>query len=239
MKRILLPLMLISSLCFAQDDRSPCLTDLPSHFSPENTVVIFDFHNVLGYTDWTKGLKTLLWDNPDRFSRLSRITSYGIRKMIHDKSIKNSSLLEYLDSGEPGEAYEKANLELVNAYWIDPQSEALVKKLHNEGYKLILFSNTPESTMKFQENAHPELFGLFDKKWYRKVGSTVTKKSPEAFEQVKKLGAEALGHTPQRYVFVDDTKKNIKLGEEAGICGILFKTVKQTEKVLTEAGILQ
>ncbi|OGB97604.1 hypothetical protein A3F06_03675 [candidate division TM6 bacterium RIFCSPHIGHO2_12_FULL_36_22] len=210
-----------------------------SQVTPNNTVFLVDFHNVFAFTDWSNVWNTF-WYHPDKFKRIFRTASYYIQKPFHTKPVQEFNLLQYLNSGSNNRSYQAANLLLVNSFKMDPPAIQLLKKIKDNGYKLILFSNTPETSIEWQAKAHPELFALFDAQWYRRIANrNLTKKHAESFDQVKELATTTLGHQPEHYIFIDDTHGNIKRAANVGICGILFKSINQTNDILSNLGILQ
>ncbi|HJM69067.1 MAG TPA: hypothetical protein QGF02_03920 [Candidatus Babeliales bacterium] len=222
-----------------QEKLNTCLKlDQGGSVNPNNTVFLIDFHNVFAFTDWGAAWNSL-WYNPGKFSKIFRIAKYYAQKPFHTKSVQGFSLLQYLNAGYEDTTYQAANLLLVNSFKMDTPAVTLLKKIKEDGYKLILFSNTPETSIEWQVRAHPEVFNLFDAKWYRRIANNnITKKHAESFEQVKVLSQETLGHQPEHYIFIDDTKGNITRAARADICGILFTSVNQTDEILTNLGIL-
>jgi len=210
-----------------------CLKTKPS---PSDTVFFIDYHNVIAYTDWRQGLNTL-WYNEGAFSRMGYIGSYYASKLLRRAIVKDSSLLDYLDKdATPG--YQETNLALVNAYYIDDAMVKLLEDVKARGYHMILFSNTPKTTIKYQEDHHPAVFALFDKVWAREPGSGVTKKSPEAFEQIKTMARNVVPGA-KKFIFIDDTQKNLDKASPADICGLHFKSVDKTRAILRDIGVLE
>lgn len=215
-----------------------CLAVHKGEYNPKNTVFLVDFHNVLAYTDWRKG-SSILMNNPDKIMRVRRLISYYWHKLLKSDTIHDFSLHEYLNAGDTSNEYKATNIAWVSSFWVDPKATALMKKIHDAGYKLVLFSNTPKETILYMQREHPELFDLFSELWYRSREHNITKRMPQAFDEIKELSRKALGHEPQHYIFLDDTKGNIRRGNEQGICGILFKNPEQTERMLKLADVLK
>ncbi len=106
---------------------------------------------------------------------------------------------------------------------VDQEVYSIVKELHKK-YKLAILSN---SLPIFTEDLYEKIdMGLFDVIVFSdKVGM----KKPNQDIYLHTLNE--LGLSADKCLFMDDNKKNIEVGEELGIKGILYKGVEDFERL--------
>jgi FMN phosphatase YigB (HAD superfamily) len=211
-------------------------------YRPDNTVFLIDFHHVIGRFDLKAALANF-WNNPKKLQTAGRLFTYSMKKFFHTspfKTKKESVLEYYLNKREKSPEVIRANNNLVNSFIIDQKTFALLKKLKERGYKLVLFSNIPDLSLHVQQTRHPELFNLFDALWVRTAENKYTSKTDlESFDQIKDVAQKVLHNKAKHFIFLDDSPSNIDRARKSGkIHGILFSTADKAEKELRKRLII-
>lgn len=110
------------------------------------------------------------------------------------------------------------------------EMEKLVKKLKNN-YKLFLLSNINELHYGWLEENYPILKSFDEHVLSFKVGKR--KPNPEIFE----IALEKTGAKPKGCAYTDDIEKYVKVADNLGIRGIVFKNREQLAKEIKDLGV--
>jgi HAD superfamily hydrolase (TIGR01509 family) len=93
----------------------------------------------------------------------------------------------------------------------------LLKRLKGKGRKVYILSNLADFHRIAAENRIPDIFKLFDKKFFSyEMG--YHKPEPEIYREA----CRQISGTPNKIVFFDDLKENVEGAVREGIRGILF-----------------
>ena len=248
MKRFVITTLVACSVCGTTMHIHPAINTIDQFsaqsvpvYKPDNTVFLVDFHHVLARFDVKEAWKNFR-QHPKKAHLASRIFTYVKNKYVFPQLFKEpkESVLEfYLNKNEVSPETIQLNNRLVNSFTIDQKTLKLLKTLKNKGYKLILFSNMPDVSLRIQQQRHPDVFKLFDALWVRTANNKYSSKNDmSAFDQIKIVSENVLLRKPERYIFFDDNAGNISRATQAGICGILFTNAEQAEKKLKKMAIL-
>ena len=106
---------------------------------------------------------------------------------------------------------------------------ALARKLHNEGYKTALLSNTEAPAMRY---FHQLNYGMFDQLIFSCAHGTLKPEKKIYEVTVRKLSSE-----PHHSVLIDDKLEYINGAKEVGLNAILFKSIDQVKDELARLSV--
>jgi epoxide hydrolase-like predicted phosphatase len=106
---------------------------------------------------------------------------------------------------------------------------ALVTRLHGQGYKTALLSNTEVPAMEF---FYEKGYDCFDVLVFS-CAEGVTKPQQKIYQ----ITLERLGSQPERTVFIDDRTMFIEGAQKVGLKTILYKNIDHVRKELTLLGV--
>ena len=205
--------------------------DSEKKFSPESTVIMFDFNGVLAKGNYAKStLMFLRLPHKGRF-----IKGIFKNKLSHALAPSAQSC-----NCPRCEKYCNRGLKLVNYQKVRKGMYEIVQRLHRQGYCLILFSNVyPESIKNLRMRpAFAELFNLFHG-FALSCSENEFAEKPESqmFSYALRI-AEKRHPSAKQHVLIDNEKRNIKEAERQGITGIRFHSAERLKRQLIELGIL-
>lgn len=116
-----------------------------------------------------------------------------------------------------------------SAYSPRPEVFSLASKLHNEGYKAALLSNTEVPAMRY---FHTLNYDMFDELIFSCAHRTA---KPE--QEIYEVTVERLGTEAQYSVLIDDKLEYINGAKEVGLNTILFKSIGQVKNELAQLSI--
>jgi len=213
-------------------------------FLPNNTVLLWDLHEVLLQKSMWRWIVLCLQFN--RKLELIRtldktIISIACTFILERIRLKKKELVseELLNAARAANNY--ALVELVttvcSAYTpIDPTVQ-LLKNLSARGYTHHLGSNIGETVFKRCNTTFNTIFSEFKTytiPFYTADKKIIKKPNPHFF--ITHLTKNSL--TPDRVIFIDDKKMNIEAAQSVGIHAIQFINAKQLQKDLTDLGLL-
>ena len=106
---------------------------------------------------------------------------------------------------------------------------SLAARLHEDGCKTALLSNTEAPAMQY---FHQLRYDMFDVLVFSCAEGT---RKPE--RRIYEIAVESLGPPPGRTVFIDDTPEHINGAKQAGLNTILFKSIDQVRNELALLGV--
>lgn len=216
-------------------------------YSPANTVIFFDLHDVILKRDNHKRIKIAL-KNPMGALRL-------VAYRATNKEWVNGEKYE-LDLKRKG---DKKQAELIRqlsaAYKIDMDVFSILQTLKAKGYTICMASNIGAGHLNdLRHPCHPrnkakhsghvtinDVFALFDDLIFVDYENqdVIHKPDPRYFEQLRTRSEFVKGcGRDKRIIFVDDNKKNIAAAHACGIHGIRFKSAHKLAHDLKSLGIL-
>lgn len=107
----------------------------------------------------------------------------------------------------------------------------LIQNLKDQGYQIVLLSNTSPARASFLESKGEYL--PFQPVF---LSCNLGVRKPD--KRMYEIMLKAIDKAPQECIFVDDKKKNIKAAKELGIDGIRFRSAAQLKRELKKRGIL-
>jgi FMN phosphatase YigB (HAD superfamily) len=170
-------------------------------FTPQNTVLVFDVHDVLVELSPTKATKAFI--NAKYKAKLLK----SIFKYL--SSAKTVSIEGQVVSGDLDNT---STLELINPHVPKYGTFEVIKKLKSLGYKVYICSNIGEKSYKHLQNQYPDLFSLFDGHYVSASCNNYQRKtSPQAFIDTCTMIDQNTDFQPEHIVFVDNSRQNLKL----------------------------
>lgn len=193
---------------------------------PQNTVFVFDLHGVVFKKDIAGMIyaaskaplsirSLLLLGNPffwyDFF--ILFFTRDSAEEIIRKLAHTYPSLEPYID----------ITIDTANEQLPIQKTVKIIKKLKQQGFRLLIFSNIGITTFRRLINKFPDIFTYFD-------GYQVTEPKNNWLQKPHK---EAYKHFINSFdidayniVFIDDKKSNIRTAQSLGMYGIYFKNEK-------------
>lgn len=240
------------------------------HFNTENTLIMFDVDGVLinrpiaalknisniwsvfvhavklflNSTEKVNLIKTIFTMFKDRSLIIEQINKYDLERIITWLKERYPALQQPTRSGNSFYNELKALLTYAtpNKDTID-----LLKKLHNEGYKIALATNQGKSTVE-----HFVTLGMLPDFSYYILPYTIDygiekginppegfiKKPQKRYYKNFKVALEQTNFHPERFILIDDMQQNLSKAAKKGIIGIHFASAQQTEDDLKNLGIV-
>ena len=106
---------------------------------------------------------------------------------------------------------------------------SLAARLHEDGCKTAVLSNTEAPAMQY---FHQLRYDMFDVLVFSCAEGT---RKPET--RIYEIAVESLGPPPARTLFIDDTPEHINGAKQAGLNTILFKSIDQVRNELAQLGV--
>lgn len=198
--------------------------------------IIFDYGGVIVHTktisiikDAAKKLELRPFPFTMQLLRNNHLLQSGriTEKEVLEKVSRNGSIStrctpdEYLSFME--DVYSKNSRKNID-------TENLVSKLRNSGYKVVLLSNTIPSHVAY--NRKNNNFDIFDEVF---LSNEICKRKPnsDAYQYV----LEKLGKEPEKCVFIDDKSINVRAARNRGINGIVYKGYEDLCLQLDKLGV--
>lgn len=211
------------------------------NYSPENTIIAFDFHDVLVNYDYKKIIKTF-WSSNKKFKLfiilLNPIIWLDIIKLKHQKAVSEQYIVWLGKKYKNLEPYVSLGIEIANTQKTNPDMLNLLKNLKLLGYELQLFSNIGGIIIQDAIPKFPEIFNCFSKII---VPSQENKYIRKPFDNafINYLQENKYNKINKKFIFIDDKSKNTKKATKYGILGIRFKNHDQLAQEFKNLGILK
>lgn len=207
--------------------------------SPANTIIAFDFHDVIVNYDYPNIIKTFFASNRKLklfISFLNPCILWNIIKLTYQDAISEQYIVWLGQKHNCLEPFIPLGIRIANMQKINPDMLNLLKNLKNMGYELQLFSNIGAVILKDAEQKFPEIFNLFSKKIVPSQENGYIRKP---FDNAFKNYIEKSESTGKQLIFIDDKTKNTKNAEKFGIIGITFTNYQDLELTFKKLGILK
>lgn len=194
--------------------------------------VIFDFSGVIADYAWRNTPKILAKKLrlPVKFVE-RRIARFGNKLQSGKLSLKESLKETAQAYGIPAHKIKKAQISIIKKNTkIRRELISLAKKLHKNGYKVPLLSNTGPM----------HVFVSKKMGWYDAFSPLILSCEVKAMKPQKKIYQIVLrkiGARPRECVFIDDHDKCIHTAKKLGMHTIFFKNSKQMMKELRKLEI--
>lgn len=225
-------------------------------YSTENTIIAFDFHDVLVNYDWTKIMKTF-WASKKKLrlfiALLNPLIWWDIIKLMWQEAVSEQYIVSLGQKHKSLEPYIPLGIKIANTQKINYNMLNLSKNLKNSGYELQLFSNIGAIVLQDAIPKFPEIFGLFSKMVVpSKENGYIRKPFDLAFTNYLEINKsshtnylhennsrENNSQVNKKFIFIDDKTKNIKKADQYGILGIRFKNYDQLVQEFKKLCILK
>ncbi|PKN03434.1 hypothetical protein CVU75_02230 [Candidatus Dependentiae bacterium HGW-Dependentiae-1] len=117
------------------------------------------------------------------------------------------------------------------------QTVELVKKLHAQGVKQVIFSNISQGSMRKLQQKFPELFNCFD--WSKSMANAegIFTRKPHG-KYIEKFLAKTGSRNANNIVFFDDKENNVRAACRYGMDAHVFSDAAQATQVLKQKHIL-
>ena len=198
--------------------------------SPKNTVFVFDLHGVV-FQKNLPGMIRAISKAPLSMGAFITLINplfwYDFLLLLY-KVDSAENIIKTLTKKYPHlEPYIDISLDIANEQLPTQKTVAIIKKLKEQGFPLLVFSNIGITTFKRLVKKFPELFSYFDgyqvaepkDNWLQKPDIKAYKKFIDTFD----LHAYNI-------VFIDDKKENISAGQASGMYGVYFKAIQDLKK---------
>lgn len=226
-------------------------TRIIAPITARNTVFLWDFHDVIVKRNLNETISTV-WNSEKKF-QIIKATSKNLlwnAFRIIGKSITSSTCSEefiQLVKQNNNPLLEELIYEVANIQEPIPGTIQLIQDLHNAGYHHYIGSNI--GTSIFQKISNPEkypqfasLFANFNLEHPQTVScdlthpeTTIKKPDLRFFQDFLRKNAVDLQKT--NVIFIDDSLKNVRAAQKAGLIGIHFKNPEQLRADLTWLGL--
>lgn len=216
------------------------LMPIKQKVTPENTIIIFDLHEVLFERYKTaiaynviklasKGMWYYMF-NPFFWAKAKSLYSKGlIWEQIYKDLVK-----EYPDLAR----FEKDFINIVNSHYPVAPMVDILKKLKEKGYKIFLLSNIGEDVYKDHEKKFKEIMNLFDGIYIpTRKNNYLHKPNPEFYKKFIQFLKEKNLDKKQK-IFIDDLKENLDAALKFDIAGIHCRSAKCVLNILNKLEIL-
>ncbi len=207
-------------------------------------VIAFDLHEVVvtfSYTKFFNALYDFFKKNPYALTLANPIASYRFFKTYSTVSRTAENVYDTLTREYyPWLADSREEfIKICNSYVIDPHMQELLMQLKQQGYRLATCSNIGHHAFTDFVATDAEFFDHFEAMVTSHPEQSYQRKpAPEFFERLKvRCCTNNQCPEPERYIFVDDKKKNVQAAQGCGMQGIVFKNHRQLRKELKKFGV--
>ncbi len=205
---------------------------------PENTTIVLDLHDVVFRMSWSGVLQELV-----RTPRLVDLVPLAFNiPLWYDAvwSLRNKKvveqMLERLAAKHPSFArVHETAFKMVNRQKPVPGMVEILQQLRARTYELVIFSNIGGRSVQALKEQHPQVFKLFDKIVHANhCDGYIAKPAPAAFEKFF-----AVCGREKRYIFIDDTPKNLAQARVHQMHTVRFVNAAQLLHELRQLNILK
>jgi FMN phosphatase YigB (HAD superfamily) len=204
-------------------------------------VVAFDLHDVL-FSFSAFGVLRTLWKLPYKSTLILHLFSPSFWKTYFatkKQALSTERRFGLLVTQFPFlKKYRSNFIELCNQQRVDQKTLAYIKQLKIAGYRLIVASNIGENTYKDLAKRFPDVIALFDYAFTSgKIAGYKKKPYHSYFVALRKYIHKNIVDG-EHIVFIDNKRKNIRIAEKHGICGIHFTSAEKLpgafDKIITK-----
>ena len=202
---------------------------------PEGKIdtVVFDIGNVLTDFAWDKFLSDKGYDEA-MIKRMAKATVESDDWVEYDKgNLTNEEIIERFVENDPeiGDELKDAFQNIDGIILKREKTIPWIKALQAAGYKVLYLSNFSGQALE----GCPDAMAFIEETdgGILSFREHVVKPEPEIYHLLE----ERYNLTPEKTVFIDDTKVNIEAAIKLGWKGIVYRDYAQTVKELSEIGV--
>ena len=202
---------------------------LAPKITPQNSVLVFDIHNVIVKLSIKKALKSF-----GRIKDKIKIIGKLLKFAFNGKQAIEPAVLDLKNEQDLNN-----KLGLINPHTPIEQTIKILNKLKSLGFQIYGCSNICEKSFVFMKNRYPKVFNLMTACYTRSAANMYTKKNQaQAYEELIKLINLHSPFTPKHIIFIDDTLTNLNLAStvDSRFITIHFKNPAQLIKSLQNIG---
>ncbi len=205
-----------------------------NHYTPSNTIIAFDIHDVITKKYIVPILKTA-YRYPHKWKMIRSCSWHLLGKTLSCLWKKQWNRMRKLFREENSYLFEFMHQVADTQYPING-TVTIINQLKKMGYELHILSNISSSAYTSFKCKFAEIFNLFDVEQLSEWDGDVVIEKPgtDYFKNYLKR------HNPssKNIIFIDDQKINIDAAQEFGIIGIRFRSANQLNEQLISQGIL-
>lgn len=188
--------------------------------TPENTVVVLDFHDVLAKREYSiafDAFKSMTLLEKIRFLDdlgyyiLNRITKTSKRQLIPDYC--------FFYNGD-NEEYKAKVLRLLNCFKPDENGIQLVKSLRSKGFTIFACSNIGDKSLSYLRGQYPVFEDLFRNQLDgiqhpTQQNDYINKRDQQTYRDLEQLARTQTGRNSEHIILVDDSAKKLEVAKKA------------------------
>lgn len=205
--------------------------------SPDTTIFAFDLHGVVLKPDYHKISKILwhdffkkappkLWVKPEVWRSIYKLINNTVSsEYIFDRLAKEYSQVI---------PFKQIFINLISAQNLNQETIKLIKSLKSKGYKIYILSNIWPESLNILYNKFPELKILFDGAYIPDAKNGFIAKPHPSFYEGFKYYLFTKKQTDKQIIFIDNSEKNIKGAQEAGLYAVEFSSVPELVSYLKD-----
>jgi HAD superfamily hydrolase (TIGR01509 family) len=201
-----------------------------------NTILVFDLHEVLFTFDYKKIVK-LIWQFNHKWTIIATLFHFGLIWQLLKLLLNDATDEEFYDLFEQKHPILfPLILEMTNAQKIIPGTDHIIKDLVQQNYTLHILSNIGPRRFTQLSNDFPQFIDYFKRTKIVDPNDTPCFKKPDTQFFIDYL--KEYTQPEQQVILIDDNKKNITIARSLGMTAIHFRSAKQLRKQLQHLGIL-
>lgn len=216
------------------------LHSLSNSITPENTVIVFDLHNVVFKRQTRKIVAACLKLLPQGTWRYTFNPGVWYRVYrLHEHSHVAEDIFHKITAYYPGLAQFKGDfIRLTNAQRPIKKVVELIKELKRRGYKLYILSNIGTDTFNELSALYPDVSACFDGAFTSSAENNYLHKPQADFYEQFKMYLKMQGHEDKQILFIDDLKKNLAAAAKSNIAGLHYRSSARLAATLKNLDIL-
>lgn len=207
--------------------------------SPENTILTFDFHDVIVNYDYPNIISTFLKSNKKLrlfIALLNPFVLWDIIKMKYNKGVSEQFIVSIGRNHKSLEPYIPLGIKIANTQKVNPKMLELIKELKGMGYQMHIFSNIGAIIFQDAKDKFAQVFENFDKIILPSEQNGYIRKP---YQNAFKNYLDSIDSTNKQIIFVDDKLENIQTAERNALIGIKFKNYEQLKREFIDLGVIK
>ena len=218
------------------------LQSFPMQHTPGNTVIAFDYHDVLSQRKMSSTAlqaAALVWRSPRTLALIFNLYFWRDIFSADNKHKCAQERIAHLVEHYPLMRPQKeAFFTIAHDLRPVPEMHELAQTLHDQGYTLYLASNIGTPDLQAQQERYPKLFSLFTECYTPENAGGIKKPNAAYYQGLRTLINERERHAPH-IIFIDDSRNNTTgaVASNQNISGFHFKNAKQLKANLQKAGL--
>lgn len=200
-------------------------------FTPQNTVIVFDIHNVIVQFSPLKALKAFINSNCKQI-----MTNNVFKYLFKNQKAQSAEGVLLTDDLDRNQA-----LEILNPHTPITGTVQIMQDLVAQGYRLFGCSNIGQHSYAHLQQQYPDVFKHLQNCYTSSATQNYIKKSnPQFFLNTVQMIQNQIAMEPTNFIFIDDSRSNLKLATKTDqrFVPVLFKSPAQLRSQLRKLNIL-